>query len=145
MPGSHHPTVLKDAAPKECRDLQKIRSANDDQLESLIQKLKDLEYSLEKLSAVLKDLQDENKSALKRVSQLKESGLKVNPGDSIKSLSLKSEEISVDIQEELEDFQQKEADVFDLTKSVESLQLDVKTVTTDKYVSQSRDTTTCSN
>lgn len=138
MPGSSHPTVLKDAAPKDCRDLQKIRRANDDQLESIIQKLKDREFSLEQLSAVLKDLQDENHVALNRVSQIKESGLKVNPDDSIKSLRLKSEETSVDIQEELEDFQQKKDNVLDLTKAVESLQLEMKTVTTDKYVSLSR-------
>lgn len=109
MPAGHHPTsILKDfSSPKESHEFQEESTTNENLLDSIIRKGKDADFSLEKLSAALKDVQDGNKACLEWASQLK-AELTIDSDETFQSLSLKLEESSQLINEELEDIKQLE-------------------------------------
>ena len=126
MPGSGHPTILRESAsPKECRELQKKRSTNENNLESIIKKREDAAICLQQLSIVLESVQDRNKALLGWASQLKAAGLAIDLAETFQSLYLKLEPTSEASHEELEENWQLQ-DLDHLTKALKAIQLTTK-------------------
>ena len=128
MPGAGHPTILRESAsPRECRELQKKRSCNENNLESIIKKREDAAICLQQLSIVLESVQDRNKALLGWASQLKAARLAIDSAETFQSLYLKLGATSEASREELEDNQQQQETYLDhLTKALKAVQITTK-------------------